>query len=347
MNSNIDYVELYEREKQKEIRKTFSRFMLALSLLTIVAYAVIYLVEFILIMKMGASEVTLLLDNIYIQWAFGVGPMYLFGVPVLYLVVMKMKTAPREKKRLSAKDFFAIFLICQGVTFVGSLIGQTFTAALGEIFGKDITAGATDLVEKSPVWLTLAIAVILGPVIEELIFRKLLIDRISRYGDLTAIITSGIAFGIFHGNFEQLFYAVLIGFVLAFVYTKTGNVLHTILLHIFINFMGSTVALPVMQASNRVMEASEILVGGGTIDLKQFTLDTMLVTSYSVVQYAMVFAGLFILFRAILKKKIEITNNSAVYVKGGRMCQNAILNFGTVLFLVLSFILFVAGILLS
>ena len=345
MNSNIDYVELYEREKQREIRKTFSRFMLALSLLTIVAYAIIYSVEFILIMKMGVDEVTLLLDNIYIQWAFGVGPMYLFGVPVLYLVVMKMKTYKKEAKKLSVKDFFAIFLICQGVAFVGSLIGQTVTATLGDIVGKDITAAATDLFEKSPAWLTFSIAVILGPIIEELIFRKLLIDRISKYGDLTAIITSGVAFGIFHGNFEQLFHATLLGLVLAFVYTKTANILHTILLHGLINFMNLIVNI-VIQATNRVLEASEILAADGIIDLKQFTLDTMLVTSYSVVQYAMIFAGLFILFRAIAKKKIEIANNSTVYVKGGRLFQSAILNFGTVLYLTLSLILFAAGIFL-
>ena len=48
-------------------------------------------------------------------------------------------------------------------------------------------------------------------------FRKLIIDRMSIYGDKLAIIVSSIAFGLFHGNFYQIFYATLIGFILGYV----------------------------------------------------------------------------------------------------------------------------------
>ena len=45
-------------------------------------------------------------------------------------------------------------------------------------------------------------------------FRKLLIDRIVPFGQRVAVVVSGLAFGLFHGNFYQFFYAFSLGAVL-------------------------------------------------------------------------------------------------------------------------------------
>ena len=345
--NNIDYVELYEKQKQKDIRNTFSRFMLGLVALTGVAYIVIFIAQSLLISIIGSEATLDLLDNVFIEWLFGVGPMYIFGLPSLILITMGMKTKSRESKKLSVKDFFAILLICQGVSFVGSLIGTSVTSTIGKFLGKDISVSSTDLIERSPLWLIILVAVIIGPIIEEFIFRKLLIDRISRFGDVAAILTSGIAFGIFHNNFEQLFYATMLGMIFAFVYVKTGKLLHTTLLHIVVNFLGSIVVLPVINASERLVAVSEMIASGANVNMSGYVRDTLLVLSYSAVQYAAVFAGLFILFRAIFKKKIQVINNSQIYISRGLLVQNALFNVGTVLFLVVSFVLFAAGIILA
>ncbi len=347
MNNNIDYIELYERQKRSDVRRTFSRFMLALVVLNVITYAVIFLVQYISIIKLGAEAAANLFDNIYMQWFIGVGPMYLLGLPALFLITFNMKTYKREAKPLKAKDFAALFLICQAVTLIGSMIGNTITSLLSNILGKDVSAGATQLIEESPLWLTLIVAVIIGPIVEEFIFRKLLIDRIGRFGDVTAILTSGIAFGIFHANFEQFFYATMLGMIFAFVYVKTGNWLHTAILHIAINFFGSIVALPVMKAGDRVVEAMEALEDGVMPSGAQFIRDIMLVSSYNLIIYAMVFGGLFILFKAVKKRKIQITNDSKVYIPNGQIVQNAFVNVGTILFLIMYFFLFITNIFLG
>ena len=44
-------------------------------------------------------------------------------------------------------------------------------------------------------------SVIIAPVMEELVFRKYLVDRLVPYGQKTAVVLSGLFFGLFHGNF--------------------------------------------------------------------------------------------------------------------------------------------------
>jgi membrane protease YdiL (CAAX protease family) len=73
---------------------------------------------------------------------------------------------------------------------------------------------------------------------EELIFRKWLVDRLSPLGGTTTILISGLFFGLFHGNLDQFFYAALIGAFLAYIYLNTGKIWHTMLIHAVLNFFG-------------------------------------------------------------------------------------------------------------
>jgi membrane protease YdiL (CAAX protease family) len=344
MNYNIDYLELYEKEKRRGIRKTFSRFALSLVFYILISYLAIFLLEIALIYAFGKNEALLIFDSIYFQWFSSVGISYLIGLPVLLFITHGMKKAPvREKKRLDIKDFLLSLTVCQALTLAGSLLGQMFTGTLSEIFGKDISAPASDLIDKSPLLLTFAIAVIIGPIVEEFIFRKLLIDRISRFGDLTAIIASGLIFGVFHANFEQFFYAALLGMFFAFIYTKTGSWLYTTLLHIFVNFVGTVVAIPVINASERVLN----LMANGTPEFTlEYVRDSILVTSYSILQYAAVGIGIYVIISSIRKKKLSVAKNSEIYIPTPELWKNAVLNLGIILFIAVSFLQFLAGILL-
>ena len=84
---------------------------------------------------------------------------------------------------------------------------------------------------------------VIAPIIEELIFRGLVFNRIKyNYNAVAAIIISAIVFGIYHGNLTQGVYATLLGLCLAYVYNKTENLLVPICIHIsanvIVNFYG-------------------------------------------------------------------------------------------------------------
>ena len=81
--------------------------------------------------------------------------------------------------------------------------------------------------------------VVLAPIFEEIFYRRVVIDRLRRYGDIPAIIISGLMFGLIHGNFSQFFYAAFLGMVFGAVYVYTGKLGYSVFLHMLINFMGS------------------------------------------------------------------------------------------------------------
>lgn len=59
--------------------------------------------------------------------------------------------------------------------------------------------------------MNLALISIIGPIFEEILFRKILIDKTIKYGARISIIISALLFGLFHGNVNQFFYAFLMG----------------------------------------------------------------------------------------------------------------------------------------
>lgn len=60
--------------------------------------------------------------------------------------------------------------------------------------------------------------------VEEFIFRGIVLGSLKRYGEGFAVLTSSILFGLFHGNFEQIPFAFLVGLGLGFVTVQTGSI---------------------------------------------------------------------------------------------------------------------------
>lgn len=91
--------------------------------------------------------------------------------------------------------------------------------------------------------LTPLVAIICSPVIEEVIFRKLIFGYLnSKVGFWFASITSSILFALGHANYAGWLGFFLIGMFWSWIYKKTGNIMITIILHMSLN----TIALIVM-----------------------------------------------------------------------------------------------------
>ncbi|MCX6646054.1 MAG: CPBP family intramembrane metalloprotease [bacterium] len=80
---------------------------------------------------------------------------------------------------------------------------------------------------------------LLGPIAEELVFRGLLFDRISRAkpGPIAAVILTAIFFAAAHFSYDIMDILMILvdGLYFGWVRHKTGSVLIPIVLHIFIN----------------------------------------------------------------------------------------------------------------
>ena len=178
---------------------------------------------------------------------------YVLPFPIFYYLMRKLEKQNLEKHSLSLKTFLFYLSITFTLMWIGNIIGLAITSAIGGIFQTEITNPVQKLINSSDIWLNLALVSVIGPIFEEIFFRKFLIDRTIKYGARVSIILSAVIFGFFHGNISQLFYAFLLGGFFAFIYIKTGNIIYTITLHIIVNLMGSVVSVFVVESTNAII----------------------------------------------------------------------------------------------
>lgn len=79
-------------------------------------------------------------------------------------------------------------------------------------------------------------AVVLAPVLEELVFRGILLRMAERAaGTLPAVLISSLLFGWYHGNLSQGITAAVTGLALGYAYVKTDALLVSVVMHIAVN----------------------------------------------------------------------------------------------------------------
>lgn len=330
----------------KDARRSFSRFHLGLFAYIASAYVLGILAELVLLIFFRDSYESIVTSLPY-QWIMGVLPMYLVGLPILYLIVKSMPKVKLEKSRLSLGEFLMFFAIAQALMLIGNSIGTTLNGFFGALRGDEISNSTSELIESSPVWITFIVAVIIGPIVEEFIFRKLMIDRLSRFGAGTAILVSGLSFGLFHGNFYQFFYAAMLGVLLAFITVKTGNWIYSVIMHIIINFFGSVAVMPIIEISEKFNAALESIAAGESIDMATLMTSGMAIISYAVIEYSIAIAGIVLLILAIKNKWFKVKSTAEANVPRESLFSVVFLNVGTIIFFALSMILFLISIILG
>ena len=153
--------------------------------------------------------------------------MYPLAVPLTGLLVRWVPARGNiGQERWGAGALCGIFVVSMGVLYTGNLVGTILMAIAGVIKGEPVINGMQELIMSMEPWTIILSAVIAAPVMEELVFRKFLLDRIAGFGHWTAMVVSGLVFGIAHGNFYQFFYAFGLGMIFAYVYLHTGKLLH-------------------------------------------------------------------------------------------------------------------------
>lgn len=240
---------------------------------------------------------------------------YILPFPIILFLMKRIDSEKLEKESISIRKFLLYFCISFTLMLFGNLIGLIITSALGTATQSDIANPVQDLIQSSDLLMNLIIISIIGPIFEELIFRKLLIDRTVKYGARVSIILSATLFGLMHGNLNQFFYAFLLGGFFAYIYMKTGKVTYTILLHVLLNLIGSVFSLLIAESANAIVQ--QTFTGFDIIVIMLYFLIILLTLIYGLV-------GLSNYRNAKLTKiktKIELTNPmKTVFLNYGMIC---------------------------
>lgn len=241
----------HDNENRKNNKKILSYCGLYLSLTT----AAIFIVQLIIENVAGRFFIRFYESDWFELTLTAIG-MLGVGLPLYYILMKKLPDSDRgEVKKLSLGKFIGYFAVSAAAMYLSNIVGLGINFFIEVIKGAEVVNPLEEVISSSNLLIRILYASILGPIVEELIFRKILLDKLRRFGDLPAILVTSIAFGLFHMNLSQLFYATTIGVILAYITLKTNTVRYAILIHMMLNFIGAVISVFAINSGSMVFLA--------------------------------------------------------------------------------------------
>ena len=330
--------------ERRRMKSTYNHLGWGVAIITI-AWIAISSVLYV-VMKLFSPE---LVENGIISTLLGTLPLYVICMPLLFLIIFSRPRAVIEKKKLKFGHFILLFFIAQALMMAGSMVGNNIMYILSNLTGIDFYNQLNDTMDL-PLWFSALLTVVLAPVFEELIFRKLLLDRMLPHGEFAAIFVNGLLFGAFHGNLYQFFYAALLGMLLSFLYAKTGKIHHCILIHMAVNFFGGVLPVIVMNWADydTLMALIEEFSANPAVQMLETIGDhvlshpagTICLFLFIFAQYAL--AALGVVFLIIRRRKF-VLKKSEEQLPTRMGLRAAILNPGVIATLVVCIYLFISS----
>ena len=236
---------------------------------------------------------------------------YFIGFPIFYSMVKKLPDGEvQEVKSLSVGRIISLFFMSYAMVYILNLVTSLFLMLVGVLRGSEVINPIANVVGNSTWIWNLIFVGILSPIVEEMMFRGVMLNKMRPYGDKVAIVTTTILFGLFHANFSQFFYAVALGMIFAYVTLKTGTIKYSIILHIMVNIVGSV-----------IMPA---IVGDGS--------NVVLLGIASIVLIIVSIIGIILLVKN--RKNISLSNGE-IQLEKGTAFKTIWLNFGMIVYSVI------------
>lgn len=129
---------------------------------------------------------------------------------------------------------------CIGIGMISSMVYLIYST-IAKYYGITIPQPDFSMpAQRGYLIMFLMYVCLIGPILEEIIFRGFILKSMQRYGNFTAILVSAILFSMFHLNLVQFINPVLVGIVLAFITIKSKSIFPAMIAHIFNNTIAFT-----------------------------------------------------------------------------------------------------------
>ena len=275
------------------------------------------------------------------QWVVGFLPMYLIAIPLGILIMKKPLPPAVSKRRFGAGRYFRAILISFFLMYAGNLLGVLINFVIGAVSKKQIVNPLETLLANDSILLRVLFVALIGPVIEELLFRKVLIDRMHVFGGKLAVVMSALLFGLFHGNLSQFFYAFALGLVFGYLYLSTGKLRYSTALHILINTLGGVLAPELLKHVDvSAFARADLFQPEAAASL--FNGWLLLYLAYALLIFNAAIAGLVLLI--VRRRHIRYEIETRELARGSRL-KPAAINLGMLLFYAAALAMFVRTIL--
>ena len=298
---------------EDDSKKYFSTIGLAVFAFMLVSYSVSFASAFIMAkLAPGWLEDPVISNGISLIAQYG------FGLPAALTFLKRLPSDTNPSEKLGAKGFLGALCVSFAFMSIGSTVADLLTGGLSLLFDKELVNPVESNAGNSSFLVNLIFVAILAPIIEELVFRKLICDRLLPLGEGYAVFLSAAIFGLVHGNLFQFFYAFLVGMLFSYIYVKTGRVRYTVAIHMIINFLGSVLApwlidkLTPVLTEELYLRLTEVVNSADTAamealaaELAPYTLPILLMSAYEAIFVFVPIVGVFVFFNNVKKVKLQ------------------------------------------
>ena len=247
----------------KTLKRNFSKIGLAY-LVFVGASQILSTILMMLIYTFFSSIVP---DTVLMRMILLYAATYLIAFPLFLLVmhfIPNQELPPSMNVKVPFHQIFMLFFVGMSVTIIVSLaFNFLFLLFSGEPYNP-----IADVLTELDLVPVLIFTCIIAPIIEEIIFRKVLYKKISAYGSTVYMVSSALFFSLFHLNLSQSTYAFFLGLVLAWIMYRTGNIIYPILFHFAANVLGGSISLFLLE----VLDETVAIMISGILNLFVFVL---------------------------------------------------------------------------
>lgn len=255
--------------------------------------------------------------------------MYFIAFPVYCYMLKDIDRADRDKSTVSFMEFLSLAAISIALMQIGAVIAELAKYYISSSFSLPYEIEMTNkLLKAFDVVPAMLLVIVIGPIFEELVFRKILIDRLSVYGDRLAIIVSSVAFGLHHGNLSQFIYTTIAGIVFGHIYTKTRRIIYPIGLHMLTNLFGTLPTTLYYVEYDAVAESTPDLnaVFNGEITLTYILF---------VMKIVLILLGILMFLFSFFIKKYRWSRLCDIEIPKSKLLRIVVFNRGTMMFFIL------------
>lgn len=234
------------RNERKDVKKVCRWVGFGLLLYTLILYAVVFAdmiirTVFIIIqdpsMETYDARFNAMVEELMesgLSMSIGV----ILGTLFLWLWFYKkvgFKNIFQSRKQMTVKRFLQFLCIFMGGQFVFDYVYQLMEWLLN-LIGYTAEASMDIATSGSTTISMFLYAGIIGPIVEELVYRGFVMRHLEKHGKMFAIIVSAVLFGVMHANIPQGAFAFGVGLILAYVAIEY-SVVWSIAIHIFNNLV--------------------------------------------------------------------------------------------------------------
>lgn len=151
-----------------------------------------------------------------------------------------------------------IFLALISQMIAGSI--EYYVLGIGR--ESENTEAILKIIQSVP--LMIAVSSIIGPILEEIIFRKIIFGVLyEKTNFFIAGLISSIIFGIVHADLKHILLYTAMGFTFAFLYARTKRIIVPIFAHIMMNTFVVLMQLePVQRYLEQQSAQMQLIIGG-------------------------------------------------------------------------------------